>query len=694
MSLSVTYTFSGGTQVNPTRLNTNFNDVVTFINGLFLNSTLTPTSGDFFLADGVSWNSYAPADAAIGVKTALQTWSNKTVTSPTVTGASCTSSVMTSPVINTSIAGTAFKDEDNMASNSDTAIVSQQSFKNYTDSTVSGRNMKYKSGTYTGDGGTSHALTGVGFKPTYLKIYNHLTSEAAGTIFEKVGTGWGVYSYLYDSTPYTSTYDHRVLSLDADGFTVDDDSADLHPNKSGQVYDFLAKGEATQQNTALDFDAADESLFTQFDCKQTAAYFQCDTANTSGHFEDSGNTAVTIGSGQTCPYIQVGTRFYCNSIIFEITAISGTGSADNAVTFKKQDGTAPTLAANTYALSWVRGTEFLSTGVAALNKIYTTTAVASWTGVVDSDESANEAGVSFRQVVSATQLSQSGDYVRVSFQACASTYKFQCDHVSIVEQSSGANGTTTPTEILFSGASGFNISAGNAITSDWLLYAIDETKAYIVIYDMNATGDNRYRHKADAATTNYYKTGAASYNSQTVTGYSSAAYNQGLFKLEVLQAQYPITTIYPITTNTNQINTTLWDDINSMTVSETLSSQKIHYAVSFDNRVTWKVNTTGAFRSVARLNGATWEYNSNSTYGSETWASATINSQEGALAQAFGVSANQMTGTQLNAVTDDNWNASGGFTTSVNTLDMAFGLVSTSATATPTITLVTIDYTR
>jgi hypothetical protein len=53
-----------------------------------------------------------------------QTMTNKTLTTPT----------LTSPVINTSVSGTAIKNENNMASDSATALASQQSIKAYVDS--------------------------------------------------------------------------------------------------------------------------------------------------------------------------------------------------------------------------------------------------------------------------------------------------------------------------------------------------------------------------------------------------------------------------------------------------------------------------------------------------------------------------------------------------------------------------------
>tara|TARA_R110000744_G_scaffold182742_1_gene302042 strand:- start:489 stop:1448 length:960 start_codon:yes stop_codon:yes gene_type:complete len=47
-----------------------------------------------------------------------------------------TNKTLTSPVLNTSISGTAFLDEDNMSSNSDTKVASQQSIKAYVDSQI------------------------------------------------------------------------------------------------------------------------------------------------------------------------------------------------------------------------------------------------------------------------------------------------------------------------------------------------------------------------------------------------------------------------------------------------------------------------------------------------------------------------------------------------------------------------------
>jgi len=99
---------------------------------------------------------------------------------------------------------------------------------------------RIKMGTYTGDGSTSLAITGVGFQPKYVVVWTHETTEASLARYElhdQAATGLAM--------KHTSTYttlDNRINSLDSDGFTVDDDGNDEHPNKNGQVYDYMAFG--------------------------------------------------------------------------------------------------------------------------------------------------------------------------------------------------------------------------------------------------------------------------------------------------------------------------------------------------------------------------------------------------------------------------------------------------------------------
>ena len=75
----------------------------------------------------------------VSLITATETLTNKTLTSPTLTSA----------VLNTAVSGTAVLDEDNMASNSDTQVATQQSIKAYVDAQLTAEDLDI-----TSDSGT------------------------------------------------------------------------------------------------------------------------------------------------------------------------------------------------------------------------------------------------------------------------------------------------------------------------------------------------------------------------------------------------------------------------------------------------------------------------------------------------------------------------------------------------------------
>ena len=66
------------------------------------------------------------ANGGVMLETNADTSSNKTLTTPTITSA----------VLNTSLSGSAFKDQDDMSSDSATSIASQQSIKTYVDNEI------------------------------------------------------------------------------------------------------------------------------------------------------------------------------------------------------------------------------------------------------------------------------------------------------------------------------------------------------------------------------------------------------------------------------------------------------------------------------------------------------------------------------------------------------------------------------
>ena len=87
---------------------------------------------------------------------------------------------------------------------------------------------------------------------------------------------------------------------------------------------------------------------------------------------------------------------------------------------------------------------------------------------------------------------------------------------------------------------------------------------------------------------------------------------------------------------TTSTDSQYWTDINSMTADEAAGDGAIYYCVSTDDRTTWKIaKGTDGERSIVRNNSGTWQYNSNGTYGSTTWANATTNAELAAIQEAM-----------------------------------------------------------
>ena len=107
--------------------------------------------------------------------------------------------------------------------------------------------VSIKTGSYTGDGVTSQGITGVGFLPKYVKIWirvvndgnNMISHETTPDIIDDNAAGLAV---RITSTGTHTVQTNRIISLDADGFTVDDAGADSHPNQNSQIYNYLAIG--------------------------------------------------------------------------------------------------------------------------------------------------------------------------------------------------------------------------------------------------------------------------------------------------------------------------------------------------------------------------------------------------------------------------------------------------------------------
>ena len=125
--------------------------------------------------------------------------------------------------------------------------------------TVKSDNCRIFTGTYTGDGTESQAITcaGAGSSSTirYVRIWQRQTSdntslsiwESTREINDDIAAKMGVSpSYQVsgeDNTGMSFVSDNTIIALGTDGtFTVDDHAADSHPNKNSQVYNYMALG--------------------------------------------------------------------------------------------------------------------------------------------------------------------------------------------------------------------------------------------------------------------------------------------------------------------------------------------------------------------------------------------------------------------------------------------------------------------
>ena len=148
----------------------------------------------------------------VSLLTNTETLTNKTLTTPTIT----------SGVLNTAISGSAFLDEDNMASDSATKLASQQSIKAYVDATVTAEDLDI-----TTDSGTiaidldSETLTvagGTGIDTTGSS--NTITIAVDSTVATLTGTQTLTNKTLTSPTINTPT----ITNLTATTLTLTDSS--------------------------------------------------------------------------------------------------------------------------------------------------------------------------------------------------------------------------------------------------------------------------------------------------------------------------------------------------------------------------------------------------------------------------------------------------------------------------------------
>jgi len=441
-------------------------------------------------------------------------------------------------------------------------------------------------------------------------------------------------------------------------------------DQSESVYTYNASGGwcgpvLAQTNQIEEIDFATSSDFERRDLKGAIVYWQRTSAY-KGYFssDQAGADRISVTAAGTASEVIEGCLVTHSGGSATIVNILGDGDQDNEVEMSAD-------VADATQVTGIHGVALSGANVqpnSAIGGLVATTYVQG----ADTDDATNIAGYSVRAVMSAAQISASGDLVSVRIRANSST-QLVIANCSIVERSPGAgDGTTTPTRITFGGGNnGVTIAAWTVVDIDFIDFPIDETKSYLVIYDVADGGPYKTAYKNNSEYV-YLKAATDSWNVQNINEADWTQYQHA--HIEALRVKNKATASgrYAISSNDqSQIDCANWGDINSVTVTQTLTgSSSAHHAISFDTRSTWKVFLSGVWRDIVRDNAGAWQYKD----ASDTWQNAATNSRLKALEQAFEVSANQWSKAQIEAMSDSDWNASGGWSASVGAIDWAVGL--------------------
>jgi sugar lactone lactonase YvrE len=214
---------------------------------------------------------------------------------------------------------------------------------------------------------------------------------------------------------------------------------------------------------------------------------------------------------------------------------------------------------------------------------------------------------------------------------------FNGDAVYEYTLSTGFNVSTASFVDSFSVASQETLPQGLAFNSDGTkMFIVGQTNDTVYQYNLSTGFDvstATYNQNFDVSAQDTLPRGIA-FNTDGTKMFVAGYDNSEIHEYSIGSTAIP-TGYQPVHT-TASIDSTYWTDINSMTADQAAGDGNVYYAISTDDRTTWTVidNTDGE-RDIVRNNAGTWQYNSNSTYASETWVNGATNTELATLAEAM-----------------------------------------------------------
>jgi len=399
---------------------------------------------------------------------------------------------------------------------------------------------------------------------------------------------------------------------------------------------YLTNAGAEDQVTSLDL-----TLAQFLDEKGGVTTLTVDTANTSGHFNTAKPARVTAGC-----------RMVIGGVSYIIASISGDGTAANSVVF------VGTLSTGDKTVSGIYGCEVDGTSI-RLNR--------AWDG---SSYGSNILTGGAASAVSAA--ADGGANLAVDNNTGTFTYPTSPYNNNYWWQYDCGSGVTRkPGKLRMYKGSRDGIA-------QWELRASntgDFSGEQVVLASGTFTSTVGWQELAFTPPEigyRYFRLYGLSLTSAVQTGRPS------VYELELLERAvvYP-TGVYPLSLTTDCAD---WTALKALARTETLNSQNIWYALSFDGGTTYSAFVSSAWLPIVRVNAGTWEY-----WTGSAWAASAISSALGAMIQAAAVAGNQMTGATMAGLSQAQIEGSGGFAPGQASLPVLAALYSASAGVTPVL---------